>query len=78
MLPSMSSSERRPVSSAVKMIARSRSGQSLRRRCCSAFPVAATSSLTTLWCSALGSVLVVLGRPTWGIGLAGMSSAVNR
>jgi hypothetical protein len=39
---------------------------------------AATSSPTALWCNAFGRVFVVLGRPTWGLGLAGMSSAVNR
>jgi hypothetical protein len=58
------------------MSARSRSIQSLRRRGCGSERSAASRAVTESVGCALGSVLARLGRPTSGIGLAGMSSEV--
>jgi hypothetical protein len=77
MLARNSSSARSPASSAVRMRARSRSIQSLRRRSGYVLRVprrAATESVG----NAFGSLFAGLGRPTNGIGLATMSSAVYR
>ena len=59
-------------------MARSRSAQSSRRRVCDSSPSTASSASTALAGNAFGSVLPVLGRATMGIGLAGISSALNR
>jgi hypothetical protein len=58
------------------MSARSRSTQSLRRRGCGSASRAVRREATASVGSALGSVLASLGRPTIGIGLAVINSAV--
>ncbi len=60
------------------MIALSRATQSLAR--CSRSSLRVSSSRLSVFGARLffGSVLAILGRPTIGIGLAGMSSQVKR
>jgi len=64
------------ASSAVRIRARSRSIQSLRRRGCGSELRVARSAVTESVGRALGSVLASLGRPTNGIGLDAITSAV--
>ena len=59
-----SSSARSPASSAVRIRARSRSSQSLRRRGCGSVLRVARSAATESVGSAFGSVFASLGRPT--------------
>lgn len=60
------------------MSARSRSVQSLRRRGTESECRVASSAVTESVGSAFGSVFANFGRPTNGIGLAGISSEVYR
>jgi len=78
MLARNSSSARRPASSPVMMMARSRSSQSVDRGRCGSVDTAASRAVTDSGGRDLGSDLGCLGRPIIGIGLAGISSAVNR
>ena len=73
-----SSSARNPASSAVRIRARSRCIQSVRRRGDGSALRAVSRAATASAASALGSVLASLGRPTIGIGFDAINSAVNR
>jgi hypothetical protein len=73
-----SSSRRSPASKAVGTIARSRSAQSVRRRDPLSALITASSPATASAPRLFGSVFASFGRPMSGIGLAGISSAVNR
>ena len=70
------SSARNPASSPVRIRARSRSIQSLRRRGCGSELRVARSAVTESVGRALGRGLASLRRPTNGIGFAGISSEV--
>jgi hypothetical protein len=77
-LAQISSSERRPASRAVRMIARSRSTQSRRRRCSVSVCRAPSSAATDPAGNAFGNVLATFGRPICGMGFAETSSDVER
>ncbi len=66
------SSARRPASSPVMMRARSRSSQSVERGRCGPADTAPSGAVT----ASAGRDLGCLGRPTIGIGLAAINSAV--
>ena len=78
MLARSSSSARSPASSAVRIRARSRSIQSVRRRGSASELIPARRAATKPVGSAFGKVFASLGRPTNDIGFAGMSCAVYK